>query len=75
MWILMIFTMTISFHHSLTRIISQRLSYRCFASLKINRSTDVVSSDSNEKIKIVKSLKVKKNRDHYNLILLEGYRY
>jgi len=52
-----------------------RSQAKSFATSKLSQYNDVISSDANEKIKIVRSLKDKKNRDYYNLVLLEGYRH
>lgn len=76
---LLIFIMliTTSTHHSFTRNMSKKFSLfggfhqKSFSSPQ----NSVVTSDSNEKIKLFRSLKLKKNRDYENLILLEGFRW
>lgn len=58
-----------------------RCTSKLYGGLKVSRFvhsgsyTDVITSVTNEKVKLLKSLQIKKKRDSTNLIVLEGFRH
>jgi TrmH family RNA methyltransferase len=64
--------------NALSSLSTRRLTSASFSLLKANYidllERPVITSESNDKLKKLNSLKAKKNRDKLNLVLLEGHR-